>query len=239
MEYIIAIPSYKRSKTINDKVIRLLEKHNINKNKIFIFVEESEIETYKKELPEYQVVKGAKGIARQRECISKYFSEDQPIVSIDDDVEEIYEHNKPIINLDYFIKDTFEFLNINKLTMAGVYPVANWFFCKPTITTDLRFCAGAFKLYLNKHELEQRKYELLEDYENTLVHYRHCNGVMRYNYIYLKVNYNSGKGGLKEYRNNERKKKEVKSFFQDYISYCKIKKTGLDVSLIKNPHSHS
>jgi len=236
MEYIIAIPSHKRSTIINGKVIKLLEKHNIDKKKIFIFVEESEIETYKKELPEYQIVKGAKGISGQREAISKYFCENQKIVSIDDDVEEIYEHNEPIINLDYFIKDTFDFLNMNNLTMAGVYPVANWFFCKPTITTDLRFCAGAFKLYINDHKLEQRKYELLEDYENTLLHYRHSKGVMRYNYIYLKCNYNSGKGGLKEYRNDERKKKEVNTFFQEYISFCKIKKSGLDVSLLKNPH---
>jgi len=236
MEYIIAIPSHKRSTIINGKVIKLLEKHNIDKKKIFIFVEESEIETYKKELPEYQIVKGAKGISGQRETISKYFSDNQKIVSIDDDVEEIYEHNEPIINLDYFIKDTFDFLNMNNLTMAGVYPVANWFFCKPTITTDLRFCAGAFKLYINDHKLEKRKYELLEDYENTLLHYRHSKGVMRYNYIYLKCNYNSGKGGLKEYRNDERKKKEVNTFFQEYISFCKIKKSGLDVSLLKNPH---
>ena len=221
MEYIIVIPSHKRSTIINGKVIKLLEKHNIDKKKIFIFVEESEIETYKKELPEYQVVKGAKGIARQREAISKYFCENQPIVSIDDDVEEIYEHNEPIINLDYFIKDTFDFLNMNKLTMAGVYPVANWFFCKPTITTDLRFCAGAFKLYINDHKLEQRKYELLEDYENTLLHYRHSKGVMRYNYIYLKCNYNSGKGGLKEYRTTERKLEEVKRFCLEYPQYAK------------------
>ena len=233
--YSIAIPSYKRSDIIKDKVLKLLDNHSINKNQIFIFVEESEIETYKAVLPEYQIVKGEKGIGKQRQAISDYFTTNEFIVSIDDDVSNIYEHNKPIINLDLFIKDTINLLLDNQLTLAGVYPTNNYFFCKNTITCDNRFLIGQFKIFINKKQLERRSYELLEDYENSLKHYIYSGGVLRYNYITLKANYNSGKGGLKEYRTTERKLEEVKKFCLEYPQYAKPKKNGLEVALDKNP----
>ena len=233
--YVIAIPSHMRENVIAKKVLSLLGKHNIVKDKIYIFVEKSEMNAYKKELPEYQIIEGSNGIANQRQCISNYFPTDMRICSIDDDVEEIYEHDTPILNLDYFIKDTFTFLDSNKLTMAGVYPVANYYFCKPTITLDLRFCAGAFKCMINKKDLEERKFELLEDYENTLKHFIFSTGVVRYNYVYLKCNYNSGKGGLKQYRTKERKMEEVNKFYGQYKKYCAIKKDGDEIRLLKKP----
>ena len=233
--YSIVIPSYKRSDIIKSKVLKLLENHSINKNQIFIFVEEKEIETYKAVLPEYQIVKGEKGIGKQRQAISDYFTANEFIVSIDDDVSDIYEHNKPIINLDLFIKDTINLLLDNQLTLAGVYPSPNYFFCKNTITCDNRFLIGQFKIFINKKQIEKRNYELLEDYENTLKHYIYSGGVLRYNYITLKANYNSGKGGLKEYRTTERKLEEVKKFCLEYPQYAKPKKNGLEVALDKNP----
>tara|TARA_R110002167_G_scaffold155955_3_gene350523 strand:+ start:2190 stop:3659 length:1470 start_codon:yes stop_codon:yes gene_type:complete len=235
MDYSIAIPSKGRSDIIKEKVLKLLESHSISKSKIFIFVEESELVEYKSKLTEYKIIKGASGIGKQREAISNYFPQNDFIVSFDDDVEQIYEHNKPIISIDLFIKDTFNLLLDNDLTLAGIYPTSNYFFCKNTITTDLRFCIGQLKIFINKKHLERRHYELLEDYENTLNHYSWASGVLRYNYITLKANYNSGKGGLKEYRTIERKQKEVEQFCKEFNQYSKPKKDGFEVSLIKNP----
>ena len=235
MNYSIAIPSHKRSDIIKDKVLNLLEKHSISKEQIFIFVEEKEIEEYKNKLPEYNIIKGSKGIAGQRKKISEYFEENHFIVSLDDDVSEIMDHGKPIINLDIFIKDAFHLLLDNQLTLAGVYPTNNEFFTKDTITTDLRFLIGQFKIFINKKQLERRSYELLEDYENSLKHYCHGGGVLRFNYITLKANYNSGKGGLKEYRTIERKLYEVKKFVEEYPQYSRSKKDGFEIQLNKNP----
>ena len=170
MNYSIAIPSHKRSDIIKDKVLNLLEKHSISKEQIFIFVEAKEMEEYKNKLPEYQIVKGSKGIEGQRIAISNYFEQNHFIVSLDDDVSDILDHNKPIINLDIFIKDAFHLLLDNQLTLAGVYPINNEFFTKNTITTDLRFLIGQFKIFINKKQLERRSYELLEDYENSIKH---------------------------------------------------------------------
>ena len=237
--YKIVIPSYKREKIIKQKTLTLLDKHNINKKDIYIFVEESEIENYKNELlsdsNQYNIVAGAKGIGKQRTAISNYFEDNQVIVSLDDDVEEILDNGLPLANLHYFIKDTINFLHAHHLTLAGIYPVNNNYFTKNTITIDNRFLIGQFKIFINKKHLENRSYELLEDYENTLKHAIWSGGVMRYNYITLKANYNSGKGGLKEYRTLERKLDEVKRFSLEYKNYCGTKKNGMEISILKNP----
>tara|TARA_R110002072_G_scaffold4242_3_gene29952 strand:+ start:50 stop:1516 length:1467 start_codon:yes stop_codon:yes gene_type:complete len=235
--YKIAIPSAFRHNIIETKVLKLLKKHNIDSSNIYIFVSEDEISNYKTALPDYQIIEGKKGIGNQRKAISDYFDKDQWIVSLDDDVEDIYENGKSLLSLDAFINDTFNLLLANHLTLAGVYPVNNPFFCKQTITTDLRFCIGQFKMFINKPLCEYRDFELLEDYENTIKHYNYSRGVLRYNYITLKANYNKGSGGLNGFRTPERKLKEVDSFSMLYKRYCRKKKDGFEISLYKNPSS--
>ena len=229
------IPSKGRCEYIKGKTLALLEKHSINKKDIYIFVAPKELETYKDALPEYQIVEGKNGISKQREAISEYFPRNEFIVSIDDDVSEIYEHGNPVTNLLFLIHDIFNHLIANNMTLAGCNPCSNVFFAKNTITTDLRFTCGAFKCFINKPELERRDYELVEDYENTLKHYCYSGGILRFNYITLKVNYNSAKGGLKGMRTLEKKLYEVGKFTEQYSNYCKAKKEGLEIQLYKNP----
>ena len=119
----------------------------------------------------------------------------------------------------------------NNLTLAGIYPTNNSFFFKDEDTTDLRFCIGQLKMFINKHHVEEREYNLLEDYENTIKHYNYSGGVLRLNNIGLKCNYNTLKGGLKEYRNDDKKKEEVIKFKNQYPTYCSIKKSGKDILL--------
>ena len=56
IDYKIAIPSYHRTKTIQDKTLKFLEKHQINPDKVTIFVaNEEEMEAYTSAL---QIVTG-------------------------------------------------------------------------------------------------------------------------------------------------------------------------------------
>ena len=229
--YYIAIPSHGRSDVIKKRTIAFLERHNIDKSKVFIFVEEEEMHDYNEKLPCYHICKGAKGIAAQRMAISKYFDEEDFIVSMDDDLEEIYRNKTPIPDLDLFIVSTFAKMINKNLSLAGVYPTNNPFYFKDEDTKDLRFCIGQLKMFINKRHVEEREYNLLEDYENTIKHYNYSGGVLRLNNIGLKCNYNSLKGGLKEYRNDERKKEEVIKFKAQYPTYCSIKKSGKDILL--------
>tara|TARA_R110000850_G_scaffold50670_2_gene124044 strand:+ start:308 stop:1771 length:1464 start_codon:yes stop_codon:yes gene_type:complete len=233
--YKIVIPSHKRSKVIRSKVLTFLENHSINKKLIYIFVAQEEFYDYKAELPEYNVIVGRKGIGPNRMAISEHFGCNEFLVSIDDDVTNLLDKGLPLLDLNLFITQTFHLLIANDLSLAGVYPSRNPFFCKNTITTDLRFIIGQFKCYINKKHLEKRHYELLEDYENTLNHYFNSGGVLRYNYILVKADYNKLSGGLKEYRTLEKKIEECKKFNIEYPNYCSIKKSGSDISLLKNP----
>jgi len=229
--YYIAIPSHGRSDVIKKKTIAFLERHKIDKSKVFIFVEEEEMHDYNEALPCYHICLGAKGIAAQRMAISKYFDEEDFIVSMDDDLEEIYRNKTPIPDLDLFIVSTFAKMINKNLSLAGVYPTNNPFYFKDDDTKDLRFCIGQLKMFINKRHVEEREYNLLEDYENTIKHYNYSGGVLRLNNIGLKCNYNTLKGGLKEYRNDERKKEEVIKFKAQYPTYCSIKKSGKDILL--------
>ena len=231
--YSIAIPSHNRSKLIKEKVLAFLEKHYIDPCNIYIFVDNDEVEIYDQALLGcgYNIVIGKKGIAEQRMAISNFFDEDDMIVSLDDDVEEIYHYKQPIEDFNQLVLDTFEKLYQNNLTLAGVYPTNNPFYFKDDDTKDLRFCIGQLKMFINKRHVEEREYVLLEDYENTIKHYQFRGGVLRLNNIGLKANYNSLKGGLKEYRTDEKKQIEIIKFTKKYPKYCSIKKSGKDIIL--------
>ena len=136
--YKIVIPSHKRSKVIRSKVLTFLENHSINKKLIYIFVNATEFYEYKTELPEYNIVIGRKGIGPNRMAISEYFGSNEFLVSIDDDVTNLLDKGIPLLDLNLFITQTFHLLIANDLSLAGVYPSRNPFFCKNTITTDLR-----------------------------------------------------------------------------------------------------
>lgn len=234
MNYKIVIPSHKRSDTIESKVLTMLDNYHILRSNIYIFVEQSEIETYTNALPGYNIIKGSKGIGKQRETISKYFSEGEWLVSIDDDVIDLIEHKNSLKDLNKFILDTIGKLKSKNLSLCGLYPVNNYFFCQSTTTVDLRFCIGQFKIFKNIKEVETRSYELLEDYQNTIMHYLYSGGVMRYNYITINANYNRGTGGLKEYRTLERKVIEVEDFTNEFSEFCKAKKNGFEITLKRN-----
>ena len=171
MNYVIAIPSHKRAEILRDRTLKLLDKLSISHSRIYVFVSKGNIKTYRDILPDdITLILGKEGVANNRMFISDYFDEGQHIISIDDDVDTIYKLNGSksieLDNIDELIKDTFIELKEKGLGMAGVYPTKNPFYMKPNHTTDLRFCIGQFKIFINKKQLERRSYELLEDYEN-------------------------------------------------------------------------
>jgi len=218
------------------KVLELLENHSINKKDIYIFVKDNaqakQIEAYKNKLTEYNIVTTKEEPTSQRDCISNYFSTNEFIISIDEEVEEIYEHNKKLIDLKTLINDTFHFLLANDLTLCGVYPINNYLWTKKTISCTLKYCSDNLKFFINKKQLEKRYYDLLGDYENTIRHYIFSGGVMRYNYITVKMD---SREARKSTRPLQDKIKEVKTFHSDFKGYCLIEKNYQDIILLENP----
>jgi hypothetical protein len=91
MDYVIAIPSYKRAETLNKKTLSLLKYNNIDvKSKVHIFVaNEDEYETYKKIVPESDYCKliiAEPTLKNARNFITRYFPVGTKIFNMDDDV---------------------------------------------------------------------------------------------------------------------------------------------------------
>jgi hypothetical protein len=234
-EYVVAIPSYRRSTIIGKKTMATLIRGNVPPEKIHVFVanptEKNEyIKTLQEEYPHYPLKNihiGVKGITPQRRFISQFFPAQTPIVSLDDDVEQVYQlagyrpfsaatapkrktqrrstvHKTEqravkITDLDSFFKRAFEYTLQQKLAIWGVYPVNNPFFMKPQTTTDLRFLIGGFYGYINRPTAPDLRVTVpvKEDFENTILHYRKDGGVVRFNGVSYKSK-NYSPGGLEK-----------------------------------------
>ena len=94
-DYIIVIPSFNRPDIIQSKTLALLNRHNINPQKIVIFVANQEqYDLYKAKVPAMlygNLVIGVLGLKNQRNFIMDYYPEGTHIVQMDDDLDKIVE----------------------------------------------------------------------------------------------------------------------------------------------------
>ena len=149
MDYQIAIPSYKRPETIKNKTLKLLMDHNIDKNKIIIFVADNDEEKiYKQSLGnEYRIVVGVHTIGNQRNFIERYYNENTRVVMFDDDLDGVFVKNEnnldPIDNIenDLIINGFNECIKNNSYVL-GVYAAANAYFMLNRIYTKLCYIPG-------------------------------------------------------------------------------------------------
>jgi len=237
-DYIIAIPSYDRVETLKNNTISLLEKNNIDKNKIIIFVaNKDEEKKYKNEFNDYKIIVGVKGLLPQRNFMTKYFKEGQNIIYMDDDIEEVKikksksKENKTLhnLNLKEFFPYSFEELKKNNFHIWGINPVFNPYFLYNKISTDLRYIAGGFYGVINRHDKDlMLKYESdKEDMERTLRFYHKDKGLLRFNNVVIKTkNYHPG-GLQSEYLTKENRikdgKKRVERLLKEFPNYGSIK----------------
>ena len=88
----IVIPSYKRSKVINNKTLKYLSKCNIPLSNVDVFVSDKEqLNEYKKncKYKEVNFIIGGENITQQRNIIHTYYPDGSLILSMDDDIDEM------------------------------------------------------------------------------------------------------------------------------------------------------
>ena len=94
MDYVVAIPSYKRHETLKKKTLKVLKEYKIPNNIIYVFVaDEPEHELYNKTLDKdsyNKLIIGKPGIKEIRNFMANYFDEGQKIVYMDDDIGKIW-----------------------------------------------------------------------------------------------------------------------------------------------------
>jgi len=233
MDCKIVIPSLTRADILTTRTLPLLlELYEIEPSSIFVFVVEDELEDYKNKInnEKVNVIVGVKGIAQQRAFISNYFEEGQFILSLDDDIKTIEELEgdklfplKSLKDLNKIVKEIFK---SSESVCCGIYPTNNPFFMKSMVTSNLKFCIGAMRWYLNDREIETNTdYTLLEDYSKSINYYLKYKTISRLNYIAIDHDCNGKlKGGLGSVadRSYHNKALEVGRFQEDYKLYCSV-----------------
>ena len=187
MDYYIAIPSYKRPDVLKTKTMALLERHNIDKEKIHIFVSDTEQEIiYRSVFPDYRIIVGCPGLCAIRNFITLFFPQNTPLVCMDDDLQELFylrdDKLDKLKNLHSLLYNAFVMCVENSRNMWGIYPVRNGFWMSPGATKDYKFCIGHMYGVINKQE-HIISLDYKEDYERTLQYCVADGGVIRINSV--------------------------------------------------------
>jgi hypothetical protein len=249
-DYVIAIPSYKRQETLQEKTLQMLEHYKIPASKIFIFVaDKDEEETYRNALDAKRynkIVVGIKGLAPVRNFIAGYFPIGKKIVFCDDDIKGFLEfdetknrHEKPLVSLDKVIHRGFQECAKAGCRLWGVYPTPNGFFMKDSVSTDLKFCVGSFFGLINPgNKALHIPISEKEDYYRTLRMYQLDGCVVRLNFVAGKTAYYKEPGGMQTDPERKKKQEEAVDFllkeFPDWVKRNPTRKSGFPEIRIKD-----
>lgn len=230
MNYVVAIPSFKRSKLLVDKTLTMLKTGGVPHTCIHVFVaNKEEANNYKTTLPSdmyAKIVIGKPGITPQRRFIVKYFAEGTNVVSIDDDVACMYKRvsssvMEPLKDVHGFFQQAFTTCYKEKLYLWGVYPVLNAFFMKPGVSYDLKFVIATLYGFINRHDQSiLPSVGEKEDFEMSILYYRKDGGVVRFNDIGIKTKFHNPNGGLGHIKDrfevNEKAAQALKKKYPEY-----------------------
>ena len=256
-DYVICIPSYKRSTYCNEKTLTTLNNHHINPQKIYVYVANKEdYDLYELALNKKlynKLIIGKKGLVPQRQFIMEQWKEGTHIVFLDDDVESIDLSLSPLFknhNLDYFIKYAFKECNKHNSYIWGVYAVFNPFFRKPRpeITSQLNYIVGAFYGIVNRPNLKSIQLTITkengqkEDVERTIKYFIEDGLVLRFNKIGFTTKYYGKEGGLGRFEDRIKPMKDACKKLKDVYSeygHIKIRSNGMAEFVLKKIPSNT
>jgi len=250
-DYIVAIPSYKRTEGLKEKTLAVLKHYNIPPSKIYIFVaDKEEEENYRNALEQgsyHKIIVAVKGLSQARNFIAEYFPIGKKIVYFDDDVKGFIEfdetkprHEKPLVSLEKVIQRGFAECVKHGCRFWGAYPSANGFFMKDTVSTDLKFIQGCFFGIFNpgSKELHLPGNGEKEDYYRTLRMYQLDGCVVRLNYVAPKTSVYGTPGGLQANPDRAKREKEMVELlmkeFPDWVQLNPRRKSGFMEIRIKD-----
>lgn len=233
MEYKIVIPSYKRTETLKNKTLKVLESYNIPKEKIEIWVantaEYIDYQLALKGTPyEKNIFVGVPTLGAQRNYIEKFYPEGTHIMYFDDDLEGIYKKNENKLERVEDLENDIIIRGFNECKrvgakLFGIYAAGNPFFMKHKITTDLCYIIGAMFGTIVQHDsFLERQTNHGEDYENSIRQYIHNGAVVRFDDITIKTKYYGEPGGLQEIRTEEYIHDSIKWIADTFPKHCKM-----------------
>lgn len=212
-EFIIAVPTYKRADTIGQKTLALLRRQLVPPQQVYIFVASQEeqqryMEVIGEEWP--HIVVGMQSLWRQRNFITNYFPEGSHLVSLDDDVEELYRlrgeapdvsrleplHVGGLLDI---IRDAWKKMHALGVYLWSLNVSDNPLFMKTgTITLRNGLCNGFFWGCRVRHDprLLLRYGDGREDVERSVRHFDLDGAVLRFREFCAKTRCKANRGGL-------------------------------------------
>lgn len=239
LDYVVAVPSYRRAPLLRDATLRVLAQGGVAAERVHVFVaDDEERQVYERTLAPGtygSIIVGVPTLRGQRGFIHRWFPDDTPLFSIDDDIRGFYrkaprDKLAPVDDLHDVIVEGFTLAREARARLWGIYPVLNGKFMQYTVTRDLRYivgCAwGVFNTALPELmvELEDK-----EDFERTLKFYVADGTVVRVNYIAPKTRYYSEPGGMQVTRTPDRVRESAEWLARRYPQLCELnlaKKSG-------------
>lgn len=227
--YQIAVPSYKRVKTLKDKTYKLLLNHKLL-SATTIFVVPEELDAYKAEFPDVRVVAGVPGLIQQRRFISSYFPQGTHLMMMDDDLKEIIGMDKkPIENLHELITRGFALTEEHGCRLWGITAVSNPFYMKPEPSTNLKFIVGCFYGFRHIGEEPFVPLTIKEDYYRSCAYYKADKKIIRINSVAPITKFYTEPGGLQETRTDALELEGAQRVVSDFPMYATLytrKRTG-------------
>lgn len=215
IDYKIAVPSYKRSRTIQDKTFKVFEKYNVPPERVTVFVaDQTEYETYAEALKDNSygknIIVGVPTIGAQRNFIEKYYPEGTYLMMFDDDIEEVQRMKdaqtlEPIDDLyTEIIEQGFKSCEELEAKTFGIYAAANAYFMKDRVYSKLCYViASMFGVIVEHDDYLARVTNHGEDYEYSLRQYVKNGVLCRLDKYTVKSNYYKEEGGLQTVRTKE------------------------------------
>jgi len=204
----IAIPTHRRSGTINSLTLSLLG--GFNPADIYIFIsDEEDYSKYQAICAEYNLVLcNTKTATDKFNYIQGYFTGDDLIFVIEDDIKKI--QSLMTNDLQKLFKFIEQYCRNKGIQAFGVYPSSNKFFMSKTIDIGLTYIvANLFGFIANTDDSLKCRLKTKTDYERSVRYYNTLGKIARFNFISCLTNNYKNKGGMQEDGNRESMEKEA------------------------------
>lgn len=241
VDFVIAIPSYKRAEILSERTLAMLTGFGISPDKIFIFLSSDDnIDEYKRLCPRHagRIVISPNGFLPTMRFLHNYFPVGTNVLCMEDDTRELW------IKVDDKKRRKMEAHEFSRLVgvgfnecvrtgakMWGLYPVANPMFMKHKINHGLKFIFGVFQAFISTHNPEVLPtIPLVADIELSIRFFLAYGDVVRFEGVALDGSgYCNVPGGLQTLDSRVEKENECKRYLlHTYPDCCKQKRNCAD-----------
>lgn len=231
-EWRVAIPSWNRPDALAAKTLAYLGATDLDPERIDVHVRgEAQAQLYRSTLnPDTYgrlvVYEAPPGVRGARNHVARHYPEGFGLVSMDDDVEGVYERLSEtelvkLTRLTSFIDLAFAETARTGYGLWGVYPIANPYFMKDRVRTSLCPIVGPFFGHVvTGHECELATIDDKDDYQRTIEFYKRDGGVVRMERYAVDTKYYTGQGGLQDYRTEASVEAVARHLADTYPEFC-------------------